>query len=60
MPSIKKDQINSISFSQNPQIQTKPQTQIHYNTTVQHHRSIIEQGDQGCYMYFNTNSTMVS
>ena len=60
MPSIKKDQFNSISFSQNPQIQTEPQTQIHCNTTVQHNRSFIEQGDRWCYMYFNTRLAMVS
>ena len=58
MPSIKKDQINSISFSQNPQTQTEPQTRIHCNTTVQH--PIIEQGDRQCYVYFNTRSAMVS
>ena len=60
MPSIKKDQTNSISFSQNPQIQTEPQIQIHCNTTIQHNKSITEQGDQRCYVYFNTRSAMVS
>ena len=58
MPSIKKDQINSIRFNQNPQTQIEPQTRIHCNTTVQH--PIIEQGDRQFYVYFNARSAKVS